>query len=345
MKVGKYPVKKNNDDSPLVLWISIIALVSVLVLLFFVFLYCYQNRDLFYADIQPEPTSQEFTSPPSLESTSTSPTESISSEPADTEPSTMSETPTVSETSAQTYPTVETVTENTSLDSASSKPDYRYIEVTDDVPGSILFEHTTDDNSYYRSERLLIKYTYDRIIVSDQVPHVDEINDMIKKDSARFLSHLTSEELERNAQSPFLEGGDEDNYFHYTADSVVVNNSDRIFSICIAEDWMMGGVHNRNYYGLNFDPQTGKEIELSSLFQADNATVLSMIQEAAIQNLSATFFVDQGFYSDWKEIIRNYSLSDLLYFFQNNELILAFPTYSLQAGSGGSICIRTGIYF
>lgn len=330
--------KNSGNDSSFALLISIFALITTLIALVFIALYCYQNKDIFFAPTQ---TDTSISNSSTVE-TIISSEKNITTAPSTTEqlPETtavLSEPePSLSETIAPT--SIPETVESTYSESATDSPSI--VNTDSDTPGDLLFEHVLDDKSYYDDGKLRVLYTYDRIVLSTPSPELDAINSFVRSDSDQFLSKLGTDDLASYAQSPIIGDG----YFYYTAKAAVTNNSHNIFSICITTDWMMGGVHNRDYYGLNYDMRSGQAIDLCDLVGLESQELTEKLQNIAIQNLMM-MYGEYAFESDWKDRIHNYTLSDFNYFFANNELILSFPTYSLSSGAAGAFNVTTGLTF
>lgn len=203
----------------------------------------------------------------------------------------------------------------------------------------VKYDHKLVDQSYYdQADILRIKYTYDQIEILDQTLAANAINSAINQDVRDFMSQLTIEDQQEYAQSPWIGDG----YFWYTAESEVTNNSKGVLSICVNTSWCMGGVHNLNYYGLNYDLNTGAPIELAELFGIEKDDLARKLKDIAWTYLSQNR--KDAMHEDAHETLYGYSLDELLYYFKDGELILTFPTYSLGYGASGSFTVPTGLY-
>ena len=330
--------KNDGSDSSSALMIAIIALILTLILLVFIALYCYQNKDILLGSTQPDANTSES---PTIEAVISN-QEDIATVPSITEQ--LPET-TVMPSEPEAIPpetTVPTPQQEPaeSTYNKSTTDSLSIVNTESDISGDLLFEHVLDDKSYYDQSKLRILYTYDRIVLLTPSPESDSINALVRSDSDRFLSKLGTDDLVTYAQSPIIGDG----YFYHTAKAAVTNNSHNIFSICITTVWMMGGVHNQDYYGLNYNISSGQPVNLCDLFVESSQELTYKLQNIAIQNLT-TLYGEYAFESDWKDRIHSYTLSDFNYFFANNELILSFPTYSLSSGAAGAFNVATGLRF
>lgn len=204
---------------------------------------------------------------------------------------------------------------------------------------SVQYEHQLVDQSYYDQTGLLkIQYSYDQIEILDQTQVAKEINTSISQDAHNFLNQLSLEDQQEYAATPWMGDG----YFWYTAESEVTNNSNSILSICVSTSWCMGGVHNLNYYGLNFDLNTGRYVDLSILLGIDENELTSKLKDIAWEYLSQNH--KDAMFDDAYETLYNYTYDNFIYYFKDNELILTFPTYALGYGASGSFTVPTGLF-
>lgn len=203
----------------------------------------------------------------------------------------------------------------------------------------VQYNHQLVDESYYDEEGLLrIEYTYDRIVLRDNAPSLVAINKAIEQDANRFLEQLTIEQKEELVQSPWIGDG----YFWYTAESEVTNNSDGILSIMVSTNWCMGGVNTLDYYGLNYNLNTGEPLDLTKLFKMDEDQLVSRLQDIAWSYLCSNRKDALDEFAH--ETLYGYGLSDLNFYFQDGQLVLTFPTYSLGYGASGSFIVPTGLF-
>lgn len=212
-------------------------------------------------------------------------------------------------------------------------------EPTEPKVDSVTVFHQTQDRSYYNEEGILrVEYTYDQILIADDIPSAAAINAAIARDGEAFLSELTDEKMKEYAALAWLE----DDYFHNNARADVTHNSGGVLSIRVSTDRWLGGLNTHDYYGLTYDLNTGEPMTLTQLLGMEEDTLAGKLKNIAWSYLSENFL--GGLLENAYDLLYDYALEDFHYYVQNGELILTFPTYSLGFGTSGAYTIPTGLY-
>ncbi len=202
----------------------------------------------------------------------------------------------------------------------------------------VQYENQLVDRSYYEDGELRVEYSYNKIVLLNETEAAKAINAAIDQDAEAFLSKLSNEDLKNAAQFPMIADG---GYLWSTADSEVTNQSHGIFSIRVSMDWYMGGVGNLNYYGLNFDLTTGEPLVLTELFGMAEQELTKELKNRAWAYLSEN--CEDNMFEGARDVLYDYTLDEFLYYFDDGELIITFPTYTLGYGAAGAFNVPTGM--
>lgn len=213
--------------------------------------------------------------------------------------------------------------------------------VPEEIPYSMV---ESDDSIRNGNGDVLVKILYQRIILDSSVqPQWQKINDAVLADYELFLAEVgylretPPEEWDRMLQDMGALYGN----FMACRSARVCNAEGGILSICMSQDWFMGGVYNHDQYGLNFDLTTGEKLplaRLSDLPAGEFETQLKRIVCAALEKDREILFEDPAV------VLEGYSLEDFSYYIEEGELVLTFPTYTFGPGVMGSNVIKTGLY-
>ncbi len=87
-------------------------------------------------------------------------------------------------------------------------------------------------------------------------------------------------------------------------------------------------------YGINFDLNTGKKLNLSEYFSMSQSEAERYLKEAA------TAQIKEDYFEDAQKTIENYTLDDFVYYLQDNSIFLCFSTYELAPGAAGCIVME-----
>lgn len=195
------------------------------------------------------------------------------------------------------------------------------------------------DRSYYDDAgNLKVQIYYDQVIIQDHGTQFDRINDYILQDAQKFLSGYENQDYESFAMYQFLEDGA---HFISTADAEVTHNDNSIFSICITTNLFMGGPVTTDKYSMTYDLDIGEPIDLATLFGKEENEMLVQLKDIS-WNYVQSHYANELF-DGAREIIYGYELEEFKYYFENNELIITFPTYELSSGAAGSLRVPTGL--
>ena len=211
------------------------------------------------------------------------------------------------------------------------------------LEGSALYRIVKEDRSWKNSNGdILVSNCYDRVILKN-ASHGGSINALIKADMEQFFDN-DIRDLFQNAQeieSLFDSWGLDYGSFFYNAGATVTHNEDDIFSICIATEWYMGGVFNADRYGLTFDLRTGERVTIPQLVEMDEAALKEKLDAIVMYYLYDKY--GGSFLNDPREVLEKLTPEDYLFYVEEGEIILCFPTYTFGPGAAGCEIISTGI--
>lgn len=191
---------------------------------------------------------------------------------------------------------------------------------------------------------ILVESVYEKVVLRGDTPEIAAINEAIAADCDRFFaesgatSYYEPEILEQMIRNMGMAYGD---LFH-NAFAEVPHNWDGLLSIRITTDWFMGGVFNEDYYGMTFDLETGEKATLEQLSKLPAEDLEARLKEIVVQWLRETY--GEGLLQNPEEVLTEYALENLLFYVENGEIILTFPTYTFTAGAVGAAVIPTGIF-
>ncbi len=184
-----------------------------------------------------------------------------------------------------------------------------------------------------------ILHYYDQIVITENTPQTDAINALIAQDCQAFLDDFSPEDYEEILRDPFLSDG---TVFENTADAVVTNNADGIFSILLSYSWFMGGVANFDFHGMTFDLTTGKAMTLADFAPQDPDAFLRDLKDLVWDYLTEKAYGNEMF-PEARETLDAYSLEEMDFHIDSGEIILTFPTYTFAPGAAGPVMVSTGI--
>lgn len=200
-------------------------------------------------------------------------------------------------------------------------------------------EYTTEkvDYSIYdpSSGKSKVDLYYNKVVLTGDTAEITAINEHITKDCDKYAESLDIAQYQEYAK---YAGG---YTFMNCFDSAVTNNADGIFSIKMSQSWYMGGVFNGNHYGLTYNLHTGKLLDITDITELSKSELQSAIQTSVKNHLNEMY--GGAGYGDYYETLDRYSLEDYLFYVENGELVVTFPTYTLGPGAAGAVTVNTGI--
>lgn len=215
---------------------------------------------------------------------------------------------------------------------------------TDIAPGRANYSILENDNSIRNANGdILVKIQYDQVILDTANPLWEPINREIAENYRLFLeelSYLQDTPLQQWEQMLQDMGAVYGNFLSVSTPEVTCN-SGTIFSIRMTRDWFMGGVYNRDYYGLNFDLTTGEVLPLGRLSGLPEEEFLKQLKGIVADALAEQ---RDALFDDPAVILESYTLADFSFCIEEGELVLLFPTYTFGPGVLGATQIRTGLY-
>lgn len=184
----------------------------------------------------------------------------------------------------------------------------------------------------------LIRLYYDQVVLTEDTPQAESINRLIAQDCDEFFFENPPEAFQEYLQLPELSV--EYPYFN-TVDAEVTNNAGGLFSIRLDRAWYMGGVFNLDYWGLNYDLNTGKAVALSELSDLTEAEFTQQLKTIVWDYLTENY--GEGLFSNAEQVLESYTLEAFDFFIQDGEIILTFPTYTFSSGAAGATVVPTGL--
>lgn len=176
---------------------------------------------------------------------------------------------------------------------------------------------------------------YDLVVLSGSGEGVAKINQALNARYQEYKTNnqaVTTESLAEASDLP---------YFN-TYDTAVTHNDDGIFSVAFTADWFWGGVHNINYYGKTFDLNSGEELSIKNLVDAEDSVISAYLKEIAkqyIRNDTNSYFME-----DAEKTIEAYELDAFPFYIEDKQIVLCFETYELAPGASGPTIIPTGLF-
>ena len=176
---------------------------------------------------------------------------------------------------------------------------------------------------------------YDLVVLSGSEEGVTKINRVLDADYQEYKTNnqsVTAESLSAESYLPFFN----------TYDTVVTHNEGGIFSVSFAAEWYWGGVHNINFYGKTFDLNSGEELSIKNLVDAEDSVISVYLKETAKEYIRNSG--DRYFMEDAEKTIEAYELDAFPFYIEDNQIVLCFETYELASGADGPIIIPTGLF-
>lgn len=189
---------------------------------------------------------------------------------------------------------------------------------------------------------------YQLLVFSDPNDALARINDALEAacDDFMYTDEDDESECERDQYLYSLENSPYSEYlpsqpYLCTTDIVDVYINDAFVSVKLQFDWSCGGVHNREYYGMNFDINTGKAIDVYDLFPSKRTAERKIIRATLkLINESIEEKGYSGFYDDVEDIVKNYDFSEIDFYYDGKSVFVFYPTYYLGAGATGCITVE-----
>lgn len=176
---------------------------------------------------------------------------------------------------------------------------------------------------------------YDLVVLSGSGEGVTKINQALDAGYQEYKTNnqsVTAESLSEEFDLP---------YFN-TYDTAVTHNDGGIFSVIFTADWFWGGVHNINYYGQTFDLNSGEELSIKDLVDAEPSSISAYLKETTKQYLQNNG--DRYLSEEAKKTIEAYELDAFPFYIEDKQMILCFETYELASGATGPVIVTTGLF-
>ncbi len=209
--------------------------------------------------------------------------------------------------------------------------------------GPVPYDIQTVDRSWTNSSgNVLVYNAYELVVLSPSACYTDAINAGIRSDMEEFFSRDLRDEYSEEWLEWIMDMYNMDyGTLHYNATTTVTQNGNGIFSARITTNWFMGGVYNADYYGYTFDLTTGQKATLSGLMGMSDPAAQTKLENIVIDYVYDTY----GDYvqSAPEDVLENYALEDYVFYVEEGQIMLCFPTYTFVDGASGSTVIPTGI--
>ena len=183
---------------------------------------------------------------------------------------------------------------------------------------------------------VLVDYYYDKLVLEETRPEYSEINRLAQEACDTFFDNLSEEDIDTEMASPEYP-------FLNTGSGTITCNENGVLSVKLEFEWFMGGVYNVDFSGLNFDLQTGKELELTDIFSMGEDELLQYLHEQTVQYIEQN--PDRGWGTselggkDAKQIAEEYTLDEYEFYIEGENVWLCYRSYGLGPGAMGSVVV------
>ncbi len=192
----------------------------------------------------------------------------------------------------------------------------------------------TDQKEYKDKDgrvRGIVSFSYPQF--TSDFPFAEEINQQLRKKSHKYFKSDNAKNIKEFTKSSIKEGRfyEETEQYYWTTYCDVSYNKNGIVSFAMSEWWYAGGVHNRDYYGLNYDLTTGEKLTIKDVISGDaKKELLKSAKEYCGSDTSA--------YRTIKET-KKYK-----FFFEEGTVHICFGSYELDHGTSWDIFTVKGRY-
>ncbi len=190
------------------------------------------------------------------------------------------------------------------------------------------YEIVRDDVSFDNAEKdLHVSQYFERVVLNDDNPNIDKINDEIQKYADKFI--LEAQENEAFVtDEEYITG----RAYYNHASAEITKNSDGILSIKMTVSKYLGGVQNQmDYYGLSFDLNTGEKLDISEYLGMSRSDAEKFIKEETAKRL------EDGYNT---KVLDNYKLDKFKYYLSDTHIFVCFDTYEIAPGAAGSVVVE-----
>ena len=170
---------------------------------------------------------------------------------------------------------------------------------------------------------------FEKVVITDEGENFEKINKLIQKQSDSFIADAKDNES-------FVKDEEYMSNMYYSnyCSAGIAKNSDGILSIKITRTWFMGGVSNVDSYGLNYDFETGEELNIASYLGMSKTETENYFKEESKKQ------IQEGFFDDAEKTIDGFSLSEFNYYLKDDSIFLCYSTYTLAPGAAGEIIMQ-----
>lgn len=179
-----------------------------------------------------------------------------------------------------------------------------------------------------------------RGVVSFQYPKflgdssaVKKINKQLKKARKQFFDSNNAKNIKETTKDSIKNNRfhyDTDQYF-WTSGSGMAYGKDNIVSFYVEENWYAGGVHNRYYYGLNYDLNTGKELTIDDVIEGDAKSEILKAAKKYCKDDAVAY-----------EIVKNTKKYN--FYFDPGKVYICYGSYELSHGTSCDVFEVKGKY-
>lgn len=206
---------------------------------------------------------------------------------------------------------------------------------------SVNYQIQRQDRSVYNENgESILEFYYDLVVLEGSSAAVSQINSTLYEECQTYLDANQSSVDDTISQfNPRPNSG----YANATSAQVIYNENG-VISIVYSLNWMMGGVHNLNYFGMTFDLNTGEQLSLTSLFPfLDPQESEVYVKAKCLQYLFDN--PEDGWNDGAKETIEYYDTETMDFCIDHGEIMVFFESYELKSGMAGPVSIPLGINY
>lgn len=202
--------------------------------------------------------------------------------------------------------------------------------------GPVEYETLRLDKSHRINHEPNTIYYCDYIVLLEDSPACEAINQDIYQIAEAFMSEKTQEEI----VTPHYIFDTIKHHFHHVNQFWVTHNGDGIISFQVDYMGFWGG--DEEYYepyGLTYSLRTGERLALADLFDTDEDTLLQTLHSRIVDYMGSVIYPLEAF----TRSPDSYALDEYLFWIKDGQVILTFHDYQTQQGNS-VVYVPTGLY-
>lgn len=204
-----------------------------------------------------------------------------------------------------------------------------------DCVGSADYSIERHDFSWSDNGELKLLHYYDQVVLNEKSDQERKINESLDQHYNTFYAKVPDIVSEAQRVPPHFPG----QYYRYYYEPEVSKNQDGILSVAMNWYWNFGGVNNLGTDGLNYDLNTGNELDLSDLFSLSDSEIERYFKDQTLNFISTHLNYPwwEGSIQDARDIVNAYQLDDFDYYVEGNSIVLVYEQYELGPGALGVV--------